>query len=377
MSTTKLEQQIKSIVDFDGVVTPGSGIKNVMKGVGATSRDLWKVKPSEIHVMPGLNPRVQDQAYLDGLQELAEDMVANGYYEDKPLTGFLAVIDGKEQIVLGDGHRRLAAVQIAQKMGAPIETVPVVMKDRSQLSMEDLTKSLLHSNEGKPFTVYEKAILAKRFKSYGWEDARIAKEMRVTPAFVGQILTLASAPIDVQQLVKTGVISATHAIETIKAKGDQAEAVIKEAVIKAAKKGKGKVTAKDMDENARKRRAKNIGYELYSAVVLLFADKPTMQVIDRQVYEELDRLVTEVENGKPRKAREPKAPKEAKAPRAEKKVVPLAKKVARASKKASGKAGTPPAGEFWDKLEKTQHAAAKASAIADRQAVHSRRREFH
>lgn len=376
MSTTKLEQQIRSIVDFDQTVVPGSGVKGVMKNVGATSRDLWKVKPSEIHVMPGLNPRVQDEAYFQGLQELAEDMVANGYYEDKPLTGFLAIVEGKEQIVLGDGHRRLAAVQIAQKMGAPIETVPVVMKDKSQLSMADLTKSLLHSNEGKPFTVYEKAVLAKRFKSYGWEDARIAKEMRVTPAFVGQILTLASAPIDVQNLVKTGVISATHAIETLKAKGEQAEVVIKEAVAKAAKQGKGKVTAKDMDENTRKRRAKNIGYELYSAVVLLFADKQTMQVIDRQVYEELDRLVTEVENGKPRKPREPKA---SKAPKADKKVVPLAKKVARASKKAGKASKQRTAEEQWAQItkkpEQQEHAAAKV--VADRHAVQSRRREFH
>lgn len=374
MSTTKLEQQIKSIVDFDQTVVPGSGVKGVMKNVGATSRDLWKVKPSEIHVMPGLNPRVQDEAYFQGLQELAEDMVANGYYEDKPLTGFLAIVEGKEQIVLGDGHRRLAAVQIAQKMGAPIETVPVVMKDKSQLSMEDLTKSLLHSNEGKPFTVYEKAVLAKRFKSYGWEDARIAKEMRVTPAFIGQILTLAAAPVDVQNLVKTGVISATHAIETIKAKGDQAETVIKEAVVKAAKKGKGKVTAKDMDENTRKRRAKNVGYELYSAVVLLFADKKTMDVIDRQVYEELDRLVTEIEVGKPRKPREPKA---AKVPKADKKVVPLAKKVARASKKAGKVEG---GGDKklapWEQPQ-AQHAAAKDHVVADRHAVQSRRREFH
>lgn len=333
--TTKLAEQVESLVNFNQELVPGGSVKGLMKSLDGKSRDLWFVKPGDIHVMPGLNPRVHDQAYQEGLQELAEDMVENGYYTDKPLTGFIATMDGKDQIVLGDGHRRFAAAQLAIKMGAPLEYLPLVLKDKSEMSMESLTKSLLHSNEGVPFTVFEKAVIAKRFKSYGWDDTKIAKELRVTPAFVGQLHTLSSSPMEIQRMVKEGTISATHAIETVKQHGEKAEEILTAAVVKAKAKGKGKATAKDTDSAARTRRAKSLGPKFYAAVVLLFADRPTMQVIDRTVYEELDALVTQVENGKVRKepkAKAPKAPKEAKA-----KKVPLAKKVARASKKAEAK----------------------------------------
>ena len=331
--TTKLSEQVNTLVNFNQELVPGGSVKGLMKQLDGKSRDLWFVKPADIHVLPGLNPRVHDQAYQEGLQELAEDMVANGYYNDKPLTGFISSIDGKDQIVLGDGHRRYAAAGLAMAMGAPIEYLPLVLKDKSEMSMESLTKSLLHSNEGVPFTVFEKAVIAKRFKSYGWDDTQIAKELRVTPAFVGQLHTLSGSPAEIQRLVKEGTISATHAIETVKQHGEKAEEVLTAAVEKAKGKGKSKATAKDTDSAARTRRAKSLGPKFYAAVVLLFADRPTMQVIDRAIYEELDALVTQVENGKARK--EPKAT----APKASKVAKEKAAKAVKASKVKAPKGG--------------------------------------
>ena len=369
ISPQKIESQIKAFRDFDQQLVPGGPVKGLMKEIDGKSRDLWYVKPGDVHVIPGLNPRVQDQAYFDGVQALAEDMVANGYYADKPLTGFITNIEGKDVIALADGHRRHAAAQLAIKMGAPIEHVPLVLKDRSQ-SMEDITKSLLHSNEGVPFTVFEKAVIAKRFKMFGWDDARIAKEMRCTPAFVGQLHTLSSSPQAIQELVKAGTVSATHAIEMIKTHGGKATEVLTESVSKAKAKGKKKATSTDNSEAAKLRRAKSNGFRFYQAVVLLFADKEVMKVIDKEIYAELDSLVFAVENGKPPKDAKPVKEKKAKAPKeAKAKKTPLAKKIGRATKPKAAKVSKPAA---WDLIKAKGD---QPQAYSERRSVRGGRRE--
>jgi len=347
VSDALLKEQIEGFTNFDRELTAGASAKTMMAEIKAKSRDLWQIKPSDIVVLPGFNPRVQNQIYFEGVAALGQDMVNHGYMQDKPLAGYIAKIDGADSIVLQDGHRRLAAVLWANEHGAKIDTVPMVLKDRSQ-SMVDLTVSLLHSNEGAPFTTYEKAVLAKRLKGYGWENKKIAAEMRCTAAFVGQLLDLAGSPEAIQQMVRDGKMSASHALDVVKAHGEKAVSVAEASVATAKSKGKTKTTAKDVADPA-VRKAKALGHEFYLVCDRIFRSTKIVEAMPNTVYEELDRLMTAVEvavqkaaakkEPKVPKVKKVKTPKAAKAPKAPKpikvKKTPLAKKVAGAAKKTA------------------------------------------
>lgn len=331
ISKTDLKAQIEGFTGFESTLTPGAGAKSVMAGLGAKSRDLYQAKLTDIYVMPGLNPRVHNQIYYDGIKVLAEDMVEHGYYQDKPLAVYIAKIDGVDRLVLNDGHRRYdAATMAVGELGAAIETVPVVIKDKSN-SMLDLTVGLLKSNEGQPFTVYEKAVIAKRLKGYGWDNTKIAAEMRCTPAFVGQLLDLAGAPQAIADLVQSGSLSATQAHAMLKEHGHEGAAEIAtQAVATAKAAGRTKVTAKDLSPSEKKDRlAKKVGPRMLKLLKDVVEHEKTVKAMPEDLFGDIMALITEVETGARKKA--PRAAKVAKAPKAE----PKAKKVA--AKKSTGR----------------------------------------
>lgn len=349
-----LKEQIEQFTGYDKELTPGSGAKAVMKEVGASSRDLYQVPIDKLRVEPGLNPRVQDRAYLEGIEVLAEDILNNGFYQDKPLSGYIAKSDGADVIVVIDGHRRFAAAKRAAAKGAQLEALPVVLKDKS-IGMAGLTLALLHSNEGQPFTVYEKAVIAKRLKSYGWENGRIAAEMRCTPAFVGQLLDLAGAPQAIQTMVQAGVLSATEAQKLVKEHGEDAVEVATEAASRAKAEGRTRVTAKDITPKERKEKlARKHGFELYQAVLKLLKNDKVTKAMSNDEHAKIDGVLELIEA----KPKEPK-PKKEKAPAkkaaAKKSGTPIAKKIATVSKKSAAKAEGPSGGaEFFNKLDQQQ-----------------------
>jgi ParB family chromosome partitioning protein len=184
--------------------------------------------------------------------------------------------------VLQDGHRRHAAVLRAIEKGAPIKTVPVVLKERSDNAV-DLTLALLHSNEGEPFSTYEKAVLAKRLKKMGWENKQIAEEFRCTAAFVGQLLTMAGAPQAIAELVQNGNLSATEAPpdDGARCRGSHPHGDRRHGP-KAGRRSR-KITAKDLSPaDLKAKNAKKYGYEMYRCSRSLRDDPAIEKKIERQ-----------------------------------------------------------------------------------------------
>lgn len=337
-----LQMQIEGFSNFDRELVPGASVKKMMgEQLKAPSSDLYKVKPQDITVLPGYNPRVHNRAYFEGIEELSDSMMKHGYYADKPLACFIARLDGEDRLVLQDGHRRHAAVLRAIEKGAPIKTVPVVLKERSDNAV-DLTLALLHSNEGAPFSTYEKAVLAKRLKKMGWENKQIAEEFHCTAAAVGQLLTMAGAPQAIAELVQNGNLSATEMHRLILQHGaEEATRMATEGMGRAKAEGRAKITAKDLSPaDLKAKNAKKYGYEMYRLLKGL-RDDPAIEkkMSDKQI-EQVDAIIADIEK-KPKAPKEPKAaktPKAAaakKAPKAAKSTVPMAKKIADASKKGN------------------------------------------
>lgn len=244
-------------------------VKAAMKDAGASSSDLWKVEPSQLRILPDFNCRVQNDAYTARVRKIADSIKANGYYPDKPLSGFVAKEDGADVIYVTGGHRRHAAVHLAIEEGAEIATVPVIVKAKGT-SMEDLTVDLIVGNDGEPLSTYEQAVVCKRLVGFGWDSKEIARRVGYASAqYVDGLLSLAAAPVAVRKMVMEEVVSATTAIEAIKKHGNKAQEVLLAAVVKS---GTGRVTAKHMPEAEFKKTVRKQAEPMYTALTKVKAD---------------------------------------------------------------------------------------------------------
>jgi len=214
---------------------------------GMTSGDLWNCPRVRIHVDPEFNVRVKDENYNARVRSIADSIKANGFYKDKPLAGYAALDpSGFDIIVLTDGHTRLDAVDLAISEGVDIKDLPMVTKPRGT-SMEDLTVALVTGNSGEKLTPYEMAIVCKRLVGYGMEVKDIATRLGYGKAYIEGLLDLLAAPKAVRDLVATGKVSATLAVETVKKHGKEAGSVLSAGVEAATASGKGKVTKKHVN----------------------------------------------------------------------------------------------------------------------------------
>lgn len=260
---SSVEEQAKALLSFEHELVPGA-VKLMAKETGAKSSDLWNVPVNGVNVREGYNPRIITPAYLEGLERLADSMVANGFYPDKPLGCIIVAEGGQNKVYVEDGHRRYAALQIALKRGAKIETVPVAILPRTMTPEERLVHMVKSNNEGEKFKPLELAVIVARLVKFGHDDQKIADELSMTTAYVRQLKTLAGAPAEIRKLVESGDISSTLAIEALQEHKEEAPALIKEAVEDAKAEGK-KATKKTVKKVAAKAAAKKSPKEVKAA----------------------------------------------------------------------------------------------------------------
>lgn len=230
-------------------------IKSAMNATGATSQDLWMVPREGIRIIEGFNVREKDDPeYQAHIQWLAESIKENGFYRDRPLTGYVGKEDDQDVIFLTDGHSRLAAVDLLISAGVEIGPLPVVTKLRGT-SVEDLLVAMYTSNSGKPLTPYETGMLCKRLLGMGWDEKTISKRLGLKSIqYLQDLLDLVGAPLDVRNMVTHGEVSATTAIKVMKEHGSKAVAVLKKGVDQAKSEGKARATPKHMRDKKESRR---------------------------------------------------------------------------------------------------------------------------
>ncbi|MCP3017469.1 ParB/RepB/Spo0J family partition protein [Cupriavidus basilensis] len=220
-------------------------VKAAMKEAGASSGDLWRVQRDQIKVLPNFNVRIRNEEHRAQVRLLADSMLANGYHQDKPLAGYVAVEDGANVIYVTDGHTRLEAVDLANSEGAEINILPVVTKPKGT-TLEDITVALVTSNAGRHLQPIEVGEVCKRLVGYGLDEPAIAKRLGLTTPYVGELLTLAGASNRIRKLVAEGKVSSTLAMATMKKHPEQAAEKLEQAVAKAAGEGKDRATAKHL-----------------------------------------------------------------------------------------------------------------------------------
>lgn len=280
--------------EFNTTLVPTS-IKGAMKSIGAGSRDLWRIEPSKLRVIEGLNPRVMNEQYKAHIRALADSMKSEGYYQDQPLAGYTAKVGDEQVVFIYSGHSRLLAVALANEEGAEITHVPVTVS-MDGLSMEDITVALIRGNGGKNLTYYESAVVCKRLVKYGFKLEDIATRTGISLPLVKNRLSLMAAPLKLRELVANEVISATLAIEMIAEHGDKALEKIESAQATASKEGKVRVTKTTTAQVGIFERAKfvkKVAPKLYEAAGAVRED-PGYKALSEETRKMIDQLLDEI-----------------------------------------------------------------------------------
>ena len=191
------------------------------------------VSPNNIVVEEGFNVRI-DYGDLEGLMN---SIIANGQIE--PVLGYK--IQGSEQYVLTDGHRRFKAIQMAIEKG---HEIPYVKLIKTSSNAEDrLFQMVITGVDKKPLTPLEEAETYKRLVALGYEAKEIASRVGKSLPHVYNGLKLAEAPKKIKNAIQNGSISATTVTQIIRevGEGEDVVEIIETAITNAQVLPNGKV----------------------------------------------------------------------------------------------------------------------------------------
>lgn len=214
-----------------------------MKEIGASSDDLWKIPVSKLRPIPGFNVRVKNDEYYKRRREYAESMKIDGYLAHKPMAGYVGVDPdtGETVFFVTAGYTRTDSIELAnselpeEQQIKFVTAVAQAVKDPNDpkskgLSQDDLNALLIRENKGAAYNAYEASIVCKRMADNGNSINVIATKTGFSSEWVGNLLELAAAPMELQMMVADDVIKPTLAIEVIKEHGDKALAVLQAAL---------------------------------------------------------------------------------------------------------------------------------------------------
>jgi ParB-like chromosome segregation protein Spo0J len=244
MSTiNKVKGSAKGVLDLDGVTR--------------NTTALLMVSPELIRPIKGFNPRIHEakdagtgKSYADELEELKNSIQTEGFFLDKPISGYPGVEDGENVVYIIDGHRRMEAVQALIDEGVEIGSIPVVLTpantDPIKLVIQNVKKNL-----NRRFTFFETSFQVARLLGIGKSKADIVELMGLTEVAVQDCLDFIEiVPEAIREHVKLGRISGTEALRicrqnAYKNNPDKAVAKVQEMIDKAESEGRTKASRKD------------------------------------------------------------------------------------------------------------------------------------
>lgn len=210
------------------------------KADGVSKVTTFRVDPDLVAFEEGFNVRTEDQSLLDH-QERLYTAIKNG--------ASLPPIDVRVDagtIICVEGHSRTIAARRWKK------EFPEYTLEARQFrgdEKERVMHMLGTGNGQKPLTPLENGIAFLRLVKWGMTPQQIADLLHISRPTVDNCLTLAEAPIEVQQLVRDGAVSSTTAREAIKQGSAGVEALKAAAQAELPLDGaskKKKVTAKTL-----------------------------------------------------------------------------------------------------------------------------------
>lgn len=241
-----------------------------------------------IVIMQGLNLRTPGNDLDAYIRSLADNMKINGFLPEKAIAVYATMQGKKAVFVTTDGHCRYAAAQLARSEGCGIDYLPIFLSP-VETTIEDVTVTMITTSGTRKLRPYEVAIGCKRLRSFGVRHEVIAQRLNITVEYVHQLLELAGAPLTIRHMVENGEVTAALAINTMRAEGASAAAVLNSALTVAKLEGKSKVTAKDLPGQMFKKMQKKTAGRMLDALTKVHASKQfnRLPADARQIIEEV------------------------------------------------------------------------------------------
>lgn len=167
--------------------------------------DIWKVDSRRLIVDEDYNTR-EDYGDIPGL---AAEIEAQG------VTTPLKCYRRGESIVVIRGHRRRKALVHLWETKGIWMMVPAILEENKKADLEMRTLDLITSNDGKPLTPWEQSKVLRRLANFGWSEDDIVERSGKSKVYVKRLLSLSTAPQRLINLVRSGRVSATLAMDAI------------------------------------------------------------------------------------------------------------------------------------------------------------------
>jgi len=234
---------------------------------------IYSRKLEELSVKDGFNVRIDTLDSKVTIEELAKSIATVGLKDP------LVVFEEGEETFIEDGHRRFAAILVANKeLAANIETVKVRYNNKA--TDEERTVNLM-VRQGEPLALLEQAEVVRRLLFvHKLEEQAVADKVGASISHIKNLRLLIDAPEGVKALIVEDKVSASHAIEAMRKFGDKAEEALVQALVMVEGKGKKRVTNKTLKATGPKTNWKEIGPRLRDMIeILLSIDTSNVEAI--------------------------------------------------------------------------------------------------
>lgn len=219
--------------------------KAAAAAAGATSADLWMTPYEALRYDPRDNIRPVDPQWV---KELTALMVQNGYDKGSPLHCYARKVDGKDYFYVYKGQHRYLAAGAAIAAGKDLGKIPIVVRDSREVKRSEMVIDGYVSNVSKASSPLDLATsIAELRDLHGLDTKTICARLNISEQSIRDAALLEKAPSELHDLVRSGAIAGTLAIEEIRAHGgDKALERIVSGLSKAKEAGKTKVTKKHL-----------------------------------------------------------------------------------------------------------------------------------
>lgn len=202
-----------------------------------------RVPLDKLAVLPGFNTRVKDAEYQERVVGIAESIIANGFFNDKPFA--VVMLPDDETVYIYDGEHRFDAAKQALLDGAEFPDGLPVAWAKNGATVRDLTIHLAHGNAGERLNMVELAAVVRRMQGLGMDKPEIAEALGRTTRHIDNLFVLADSNATVKKAVAAGQIAGAEAVKLVRKHGSKDAATeITARIKKAAEQGKAKATPK-------------------------------------------------------------------------------------------------------------------------------------
>jgi ParB-like chromosome segregation protein Spo0J len=243
---------------------------------GVKKTDLFRVRPQELHHEPGFNERdYNDPDVIAQIEGFCHSFMTGEF--EPPLVVRIDPLTGPKFLV--DGHQRHKGALLAIERGHGVEhldCIPVRGSDADRVVVQ------LTSERGLKLKPLGIAMNYLKLLRMGKDNAEIAARVNRTVTHVESMLVLATANSDVHALVKADAVSASGAIEAVRAHGEKAGEFLKAKLAQAQANGKTRVKAAAIKDWAPPRMTAMKIYNSISPVFDVIARNPEWsKLLDR------------------------------------------------------------------------------------------------